>query len=113
MKFTPKNDLLIGRVVDIIQSKGGLELAASDGKNVTLLMLVDAVGPAVKSCAPGDIIIYEAMGHALFRDGTHLGIVRDEKVVAVVTELDPDSIHIEGDKRLAAPKQPQSTAAQV
>jgi hypothetical protein len=54
------------------------------------------------------------MGHIFLRSGEHYGIVRDEKVVAVVTDLDPDSIHVEGDKRLAAPKQPQSTAdAQV
>lgn len=97
MKFEPKNDVLIGRIVDIQQSKGGLALPTSEIKNVTVLLLVDSVGPDVKSCKVGDIILYEALGHAFFRDGSHLGVVRDGKVLAVVTDLDMSTITIEGD----------------
>lgn len=99
MKFEPKNDVLIGRIVDIEQSKEGLILATSEIKNVTVLLLVDAIGPEVKACKVGDYVLYEAMGHAYFRDGSHLGIVRDSKVVAVVTDLDPKTIAIEGTKK--------------
>jgi len=99
MKLHPKNNIIIGRMVDIEQSKGGLILPTSDVKNISVLMLVDAIGPDVKSCVPGDIILYEAMGHAFFRSGEHFGIVRDDKVVSVVTDIDPKTIVIEGDKK--------------
>ena len=99
MKLAPKNNIIIGRMVDIEQSKGGLILPTSEIKSVSVLMLVDSTGPDVKSCEPGDIILYEAMGHAYFRSGEHFGIVRDDKVIAVASDIDPTTIVIEGTKK--------------
>ena len=116
MKLVAKNDIIIGRIVDIMQSKGGLVLPTSEIKNVTVLLLVDDVGPDVKNCKKGDVILYEAMGHAYFRDGSHWGLVHDNKVLALATELDDDVLAVEGEKRVdgkpAAP-QPFTTSPEA
>ena len=102
MHLDPKGKWIVGRIVDIEQSKGGLTLATSEIKNVTVFLLVDKIGPDVKNAQPGDVILYKAMNHVFLRDGTHWAVVLDdeENVIAKVMDLDENRIAIEGQKRI-------------
>ena len=98
MKLTyhPKNQHILGRIIDFEQSVGGIVLPTSAVKNVTVLVLVDQIGPDVKNCKVGDVILYLKMNHVFLRDGTHLAQVRDEDVICTVEGLDSKLITVEG-----------------
>lgn len=102
MELEPKGKWIVGRVVDIEQSKGGLTLATSEIKNVTVFLLVDKVGPDVKNAKVNDVILYKAMNHVFLRDGTHYAVVLDDEdnVIAQVTNLDMGRVAIEGQKKV-------------
>ena len=99
VKLTPLANNIVGRMVDISMSKAGLSLPTGQVKNVTVFMLVDAIGPDVTKVKVGDIILYMSMGHVYLRDGTHYGVVNENNLIAVVADLDPNSITIEGEKK--------------
>lgn len=102
MELNPKGKWILGRIVDIEQSKEGLVLATSEIKNVTVFLLVDKIGDQVTRAKVGDIILYKAMNHVFLRDGTHYAVVLDDgdNVIADVTGLDPKRIAIEGQKKV-------------
>ena len=101
MELEPKGRWMVGRVIDFDQSKGGIALATSEIKNVTVFLLVDKVGPDVKNAKVGDIILYKHMSHCWLRDGTHWGLVLDEPdiVIAEVTGIDLSRATIDGQKK--------------
>ena len=111
MKLDPKGKWLVGRIVDINQSKGGILLASSEVKNVTVFLLVDQVGPDVKNAKIGDVILYKSMNHVFTRDGQHWGVVLDDvdNIIATVTDLDPKAIVVEGDGKRVDGKPAVST----
>ena len=88
MKIKPVEDLIIGRIVDVAESRGGIFLPRTSVTGVTALMRVDAVGPKVTRCQPGDTIAYRRMWHMMLRDGTYSAWTADEDVMGVVTELE-------------------------
>jgi co-chaperonin GroES (HSP10) len=99
MRLEPLGKVIVGRLVDITKSKGGLELPTSQVKNVTVFLLVDSVGPDVTKCKPGDIVLYQKMGHVWTRDGTHFGLAEEDDIKCIVKELDPATIVIEGEEK--------------
>lgn len=98
--WTPKADMLHGRILDVNKTRGGLALPDSDFKNTTMLMLVDAIGPDVTRCKAGEVIVYRACNHIWLRDGTHVAMVKNEDVWATVEGLDPVTYSLEGDEPL-------------
>lgn len=100
MKIIPKADQLVGRIVDMNRSKGGLVMPETKSMvNVTMLLLVDDVGPDVQRCKPGDFIVYHQCHHVYFRDGTHYAMAVDKDVRAVVEGLDRAQLEIEGESK--------------
>jgi len=96
LTYKPKNQHILGRIIDFEQSTGGIVLPNSAVKNVTVLVLVDQVGPDVKNCKVGDVVLYLKMNHVFLRDGTHFAQLRDEDVICTVEGLDPKLLVIEG-----------------
>jgi hypothetical protein len=98
--LTPKGSFILGKIVDIQESKGGITLATSEIKNVTVMVIVKHVGPDVKNCKIGDIVIYMKMNHIWLRDGTHWAEVDDKDIICTVEGLDHNKLAIEGEKRV-------------
>jgi co-chaperonin GroES (HSP10) len=98
MKLTPLGKQIVGRVVDIDKTSTGLSLPTNQVKNVTVFILVDAIGPDVTKCKVGDVILYLKLGHCILRDGTHFGIVNEDDLIAIVSDLDPRTITVGGKK---------------
>lgn len=100
MNLVPQGKWLVGRVVDIDSTAGGLTLPQEQIKNVTVFLLVDAVGPEVQKAKVGDVILYKAMNHVFLRDGTHQGVVLDDSdnIIAIVCGLDTARITVAGKK---------------
>ena len=97
MKLRPINKVIIGRMVDICRTAGGLELPTSQIKNVTVFVLVESVGPGVTVCKPGDILLYRHMGHVYLRDGSHWAILEEENILCHVEDIEADRVTIEGE----------------
>jgi len=100
MKMRPLGTHMVGRVVDIIQTKGGLELPDGEIKGVSIFVLVDVVGPDVTKVKKGDVVLPKHGDHAWFRDGTHYLIVDEQNVRCVVEDLDPRQLAVEGERRV-------------
>ena len=108
LSFVPKGPWAVGRIVDVARTAGGIEFASSTIKNVTVLMLIDAVGPGFERAEVGDLVAYFKCSHIWLRNGLHAAVVANEDVVAVVQGVDWELVEIEGDKRNdIAPSQPQ------
>ena len=103
MKLEPKWDFLVGRVVDVDKTANGLTLPDTKIQGLTMFCRVDAVGPDVKSCKPGDIILYFRCNHVWLRDRTHAIVIKDSEVLAVVQDLDLARCTIEGETKPAEP----------
>lgn len=99
LSLKPKNQHILGKIVDVMQSKGGIMLPTSNVKNVTVFVLVKHVGPDVKNCKVGDIVLYLRMNHLWLRDGTHWCQVKDEDVICTVEDLDMSLFAVEGETR--------------
>jgi hypothetical protein len=95
VKIIPDNNEIIGRIVDIVRSEGGLELPASKN-NATVFAKIDAVGPDVTKYKPGQIVLPNHMSHIYVRGGFHRIIFTETETRAHVEELDEAQISIEG-----------------
>ena len=83
MKFHPKRKLIIGRTVDVQQTRTGIQLP--DGvKQVTCFVHVDEVGPEVTQAKVGDLILHLKLNHIFLRDNTHAVVVHDDDVLCAV-----------------------------
>jgi hypothetical protein len=91
---------MVGRLVDFDQSKGGVVLATQSPQNVTVCMIVDAIGEDVKSAKVGDVLLYIQVRHVNFRDGTYFAVAIDtgDNVVAHVEDLDMSRVTVQGKK---------------
>lgn len=96
MKIVPKTDHVVGRIVDYRKTQGGLHLATSEIKNLTVYLFVDAIGPDVTRCKPGDVVLYSAVGHVYTRTGEHLGIINEKAILGEVLDLDMSLMTING-----------------
>ena len=103
LNHVPKWDFIVGRVVDVNKSETGLALPETKTQGLTLFCKVDAVGPDVNSCKPGDIILYFRCSHVWLRDGTHAIVVKDTEVLTVIEDLDLSRCTIEGESRPPEP----------
>jgi len=100
LTLKPKGSIILGKVVDITQSKGGITLITSEVKNVTVMMIVKHIGPDVKNVVVGDIAIYLKANHIWLRDGTHWLEADDKDIMCTVHDYDPATLAIEGEKRV-------------
>ena len=81
-------------------SKGGIILANPDAKGVTVFVLVDAIGPDVKRCKVGDIVVPKHMSHIYLRGGqNHRVVFADEVVLIAIEDLPRDQFTIEGEEQ--------------
>ena len=105
----PNTKWIVGRIVDIDMSKGGLRLAASEIKGVTVFLLVDEIGPDVKHAEVGQVIVYKTMNHILTRDGQHTAVVLDDNdnVGGTVEGLDMNRVTIAGQPALPRTESPE------
>ena len=99
MKFIPKRKQILGRTVDVQESKDGIALP-DEKSQVTCFVHVDDVGPEVTQCKVGDLILHKRLLHVFLRDNTHVVLVDDEDVLCSVetTEADRARMKIEGAK---------------
>ena len=95
MRLEPHGNVIIGRLINL-KYKGMIELP-DQNKSVTFFVLVDVVGPDVKRCKVGDVVLYLTSRHLWLRDGTHKLIVLDPDVLTTVHDLDPEAITVEGE----------------
>lgn len=107
MKCHPKGPYIVGKIVDVVRTAGGLKLPESQLRNVTVMMRVERVGELVTRCKPGDLIVYLKMFHVFLRNGFHTAVVHNDEVVSVV-ELEgneADTLQTEGEEHpdLSAP----------
>jgi hypothetical protein len=105
ISIKPAGKYATGRIIDIVQTKGGIELPDTAVAKVTVFLLVDRIGPEVTKIAVGDVILYMTLNHVFLRDGTHVGIVHEDSLIGQVEGLDTDRIHIEGDERRPSPRE--------
>jgi hypothetical protein len=98
MKFTVKahGKTIVGRICDVKESSEGIKIVDTNLKNITILVLVDVVGPRVKRCKVGDIICARAIDHMWLRDGTRVALVQEEDVrvtlLGCIPPSDPKSL---------------------
>lgn len=89
----PKRDMIVARLIDMNKTEGGLTLPLSEMRGVSVLARVESVGPDVKSCAVGDIIVPLAVGHCWLRGGLlHWALIEDKNVLCAVEGLDLEKI---------------------
>jgi len=100
MKFIPKRKQIVGRTVDVQETKGGIELPDEVVKHVTCFVHVDDVGPEVTQCKVGDLILHKRLLHVFLRDNTHVVLVDDEDVLCAIetSEDERRRMKIEGAK---------------
>jgi hypothetical protein len=102
VRWVPKgkdNEHILGRIVDVKRTAGGIELAGDQIRNVTTMVLVDVVGEGVDRCKVGDVILQYKCSHVWLRNGYHVVAVKNDEVICVVEGLDFELVEIEGDKR--------------
>jgi hypothetical protein len=100
MKFIPKRKQIVGRTVDVQETKDGIALPDEKVQHVTCFVHVDAIGPEVTQCTVGDLILHKRLSHVFLRDNTHVVVVDDEDVLCAI-ETTPEErarMKIEGAK---------------
>lgn len=94
----PFDNRITGRLVDVTTTEGGLSLPDTQVRGVTAFAIIDTVGPDVKRCKVGDIVVPETMGHIMTRGSTfHRVAFRESDVICRVHDLDPSMISIQGE----------------
>lgn len=87
MKFSPRGNMIMGRMV--IRKTDSL-IITSDQAKVTKFILVDAVGPeaATKGVKVGDLVIASALGNIVMDRGrTYLPICEEKNIVFFVEDV--------------------------
>ena len=85
MNLIPHGAWSVGRLVDVRQSVNlKLELPDAEKRNVTVMAIIDAVGPDVKRVKPGDLVIYFHSQHIVLRNGMHAVLISDDEIMATV-----------------------------
>lgn len=92
MRYQPCADNIIASIVDLKESKGGLVLPTNSGRNVTMLARVESVGPEVKRCKAGDVVVYHRCNFIVLRDGTQRITFLDSEVLCTVEGLDENRV---------------------
>lgn len=85
MKITPKKNHLLGRVVDLTKSEGGLVLPNTSNK-VTVFILIDAVGPDVIDYKPGEIVLALKFNWIHMRGGQEPRVIFEESEIIAALE---------------------------
>jgi len=100
VKFGPKKTKVLGRLVDVVESDGGLVLPDSKN-NATIFVIVDETGPDVTVCKVGDIVLPHHFNHIYIRGGMHRVVFDESDILTDVTEVRMDQLSIEGVKQSA------------
>lgn len=99
MRIVPKGNMAVGRLVEVKKSRlAGVELPDSEKKNVSVLMVIDDVGPQFTKAKPGDLVIYLACRHVVLRDRSHASLVDDDNVLGLVEISDEERELLEFEK---------------
>lgn len=91
MRAVPKQDLVVGKIVDVVRTKSGLVLPDTQN-NASVFVLVESIGPEVKHCKPGDIVLAHAFNHIYVRGGFHRVVFKDEETWCDMQDLSPTEI---------------------
>jgi hypothetical protein len=107
-RIKPHTKWIVGRIVDINVSRGGIQLVTGEVKGVTVFLLVDEIGPDVKHAKVGEIILYKTMNHVITRDGQRRAVVIDDadNIIGTVEDLDMEHATIIEDKPAPSPEAP-------
>jgi len=85
IELDPQANIIIARLIDMQRTESGIIMPDTQIKGVTVFALVERIGPDVKRCKPGDVILPRAVEHCWLRGGTfHRALIQDEHVVAIV-----------------------------
>jgi hypothetical protein len=99
MYLEPVGKQIAGRIVDVVATKGGLELSSSRVQNVSVFVWIDRVGPEVDpKYTPGLIICHKQLSTVWLRDGTQFVVVEEKDVIAIVREIDLNGWTVGGKK---------------
>lgn len=95
MKFVPKHDMAIGRMVI---KKSESQIIRVDETKVTKFILVDAVGvdAAAAGIKVGDLIVVKALGNIVLDAGTvYLPVFEEKNVVFSVTDVEQKDLLVQ------------------
>lgn len=98
MKIVPQFTQILGRVVELARTEGGIEMPNLTVKGVTILVLIDAVGEDVKKFKAGDIILPHAVNHIIFRDGKRHALVDEKEVKCLIKDAPLERFNIYGEE---------------
>lgn len=96
MKVVPKKNVIAGRMLDVARTKGGIELPSGSDK-VSVLVLIDAVGPEVVDYKVGDVVSPLRVYKINLRGGLNTVVFKDEEVLAVVEDVPLDQFNVIGE----------------
>lgn len=99
MRIVPQSNMVLGRIVDLTKTKGGLHMANTQAKGVTIFVLVDDIGPDVRNYKKGDVVVPHHVEHIWLRGGQHHRVVfEDTAVRALVEDVDLSQFTVEGEE---------------
>lgn len=101
MIIRPKRNQVLGRPAEVRKSEGGLLLPDSQHKNTTVFVIVEAVGPEVRDCKEGDIVIPRHVNHIFLRGGFHRVTFEEEQILATVDETIRAQLTMSGEEAQA------------
>jgi hypothetical protein len=85
IELEPQAATIIARLIDMQRTESGIIMPDTQIKGVTVFALVETIGPDVKRCKPGDIVLPRSVEHCWLRGGTfHRALIQDDQVVAIV-----------------------------
>jgi len=93
----PKRNQVVARTVDVIRTKGGLELPASQN-NATVFALIESVGDDVADpdYIPGALVVPHHFNHIYVRGGFHRIVFSDTEILGVVEDVEQSQLSVDG-----------------
>ena len=103
IELEPTGATIVARLIDMQRTESGIIMPDTEIKGVTAFALVESIGPDVKRCKVGDIVLPRAVEHCWLRGGTfHRVLIQNDHVLAIVTSgFDADRMKFV-DERIAA-----------
>lgn len=98
MNVKPKRNQVVARTVDVVKTKGGLELPSMQN-NATVFALIESVGSEVTDpdYVPGALVVPHHFNHIYVRGGFHRIIFPDTEILGVVSDVDRAQLAIDGE----------------
>ena len=91
MKLVPKGKWAVARLVDVQKSMlQTLDLPDAEKQGVSVIALIDTVGPEFTRAKPGDLVMYLRCQHIVLRNRMHAALIDEDNVLATIECSDDD-----------------------